>query len=408
MLRQGAFLAAMIVLIGAAVAGAAPATLVCDQEPGARLYWVERGFCDLEMNGPEHAQGIIIWNHGINATTEQWRAPTPPAFRLLQARGWDVLILKRNHLGDANVDVALSRTVERTLEEARIQHERGYRRVVLAGQSFGGYVTLEAASRSGDIFAAIAMAPGVRPIGANARLDTSVTERSLRRIKTERVAVVFPKDDALFGNVIRGESANNILAARRLAYLLLDETSGLTGHAGGIGGRFALMYGLCLSEFLAAPALPAGRFTCPPAEEWDAARELLVPSGSTVSVVDDPTSVGTGLAAFTGRWYGVLEDTIVFFGLLEGGGASSPPRSLYRWAAFRIGGGIFDVAVKDGQLGVGFPNGASIVVSPVGGEMVLTWTSADGTRVVNTVLAREKRLPTRSASTGARTSNPLR
>jgi pimeloyl-ACP methyl ester carboxylesterase len=389
MLRQGALLAGIIVLVAASIAGAAPAYLACDQEPGARLYWVERGFCDLELNGPEHAQGIIIWNHGINATTEQWRAPTPPAFRLLQARGWDVIILKRNHLGDANVDVALSRTVERTLEEARVQRERGYRRVVLAGQSFGGYVTLEAATRSAEIFAAVAMAPGVRPIGAHARLDTSVTERSLKRLKVDRVGVVFPKDDALFGNVTRGESANHILAGRRLPYLLLDETSGLTGHAGGIGGRFALMYGLCLSEFLAAPALPAARFTCPPAEEWDAARELLLPSGSSVGLVEDPSSVSNGLAAFTGRWYGLLEDTIVFFGLLEGG--ATPPRSLYRWAAFRIGGGIFDVALREDHLAVAFPNGAGIVVSPEGSEMVLTWRSADGTRIVKTVLAREKR-----------------
>ncbi|HEY3067465.1 MAG TPA: alpha/beta hydrolase [Methylomirabilota bacterium] len=397
MLRQGALLASVLVLVAATVAGAAPANLACDQEPGARLYWMERGFCDLEMNGPERAQGIIIWNHGINATTEQWRAPTPPAFRLLQARGWDVVILKRNNLGDANVDVALARTVERTLEEARLQRERGYRRVVLAGQSFGGYVTLEAASRSADIFAAVAMAPGVRPIGANGRLDTSVTERSLRRLKVERVGVIFPKDDALFGNVTRGESANHILAGRRVPYLLLDETSGLTGHAGGIGGRFALMYGLCLNEFLTAPTLPGTRFTCPPAEDWDAARELLMPNAAATGVVEDPGSVSGGLGAFTGRWYGLLEDTIVFFGLLESGNA--PPRSLYRWAAFRIGGGIFDVALSENHLSVAFPNGAGIVVAPVGGEMVLTWTSADGTRIVKTVLAREKRPLTATRTT---------
>ena len=79
-------------------------------------------------------------------------------------------------------------------------------------------------------------------------------------------------------DTVRGESAQAILAKRAIPYLLLDETSGFSGHGAGASGRFALRYGLCLADFLAAPSLPAGRFTCPAAgdgDNWPLVRELL-------------------------------------------------------------------------------------------------------------------------------------
>ena len=263
-------------LLAASAAQVDADDLACQQAPGNRFFWIERAFCDLPTHGPHKAIGVVIWNHGISGTTQSWMAPAPPAFRLLQARGWDVLMLKRHHAADAQNP--LYRTVQRTLEEATALRKAGYRKVVLAGQSFGGYVTLEAVDTSPDIDAAIALAPGVRSISAAGQLDASVTDRILESARVGRLALVFPRHDALFGYLVRGENAQAILSRRRLPYLLLDETSGLTGHGGGVSGRFALRYGLCLADFLAAADLPATRFTCPPvADEWLVVRELLLP-----------------------------------------------------------------------------------------------------------------------------------
>ena len=82
-----ALLAGLMSLGPPAVAQSADADLACDQEPGNRFYWVERAFCNLPMSGPARAHGVVIWNHGISGTNPSWRAPAPPAFRLLQARG---------------------------------------------------------------------------------------------------------------------------------------------------------------------------------------------------------------------------------------------------------------------------------------------------------------------------------
>ena len=376
-------LAAVLSTFGPARADAQGDALACNQEPGNRFFWVERAFCDLPVNGPERALGVIIWNHGISGTTQSWMAPAPPAFRLLQARGWDVVMLKRHHLGEMAPGSTLYRTVQRTLDEAAAARKLGYRKVVLAGQSFGGYVTLEAIDTSPDIDAAIALAPGVRSSSATGGLDPSITDRILQRAKVGRLALVFPKDDALFGYLVRGESAQAILSRRSVPYLLLDETSGLSGHGGGVSGRFALRYGLCLAEFLAAPDLPAGRFTCPPVtDEWRLVRELLLPSPARrPSFIREASAFPAPVGALMGPRWAVLEDTVVLVAPVDDG--AGRVRLLYRSTGF--GGGVFDAAVKDGVIHAVLSNKSTVTLKPEGGGAI-TWTASDGSRSLSAPL----------------------
>jgi len=133
--------------------------LRCGQEAGSRFYWLEYGFCDMKIFGLEQARGVILWNHGIAGTQVQHAAPPALALRLLQARGWDVLKLNRHNLSEG-AD-SYRRAGERVLEEIKTQRARGYRKIVIAGQSFGGRVALEVGTTSSDLFATIAMAPGM-------------------------------------------------------------------------------------------------------------------------------------------------------------------------------------------------------------------------------------------------------
>jgi len=379
-------LALLFVLVDGAAAQAAD--MSCQQAPGNRFYWVERAFCDLEPSGPEKARGLIVWNHGISGTLESYKAPAPLAFRLLQARGWDVIMIKRHNLAETMAGGPLHRTVQRTLEEVKAQRKLGYRKIVLAGQSFGGYVTLDAADEAPDIFAAVALAPGVRAGSATGRLDASITDRLLQSAKTGRIALVFPKDDDLFGNVVRGASADRILAGRNLPYLLLDETSGLVGHGGGVGGRFAVRYGLCLAEFLSAPELPGGRFTCQPAgDPWPVVRELLLPApADRPAIVTDPAALPNGLGRFTGLWYGLLDEAIVLFALVP---AESPKlRAMYRSSSFTRSGSVYDVEVKGGRVHLTLPRKDRVTVGPDADGGLITWTSSDGSRVLTGKLLR--------------------
>jgi pimeloyl-ACP methyl ester carboxylesterase len=366
---------ASALILSAAAVSAAPPAPACGQSPGHRFTWVEPAFCDLPAVGAERAHGVVIWNHGISGTTEAYLAPVPPALRMLQARGWDVVAVKRNNLAETDPDQSVARAVARTLEEVRARRAAGYRRVVLAGQSFGGHVALEAADGNADIFAVVALAPGMRAKAAWGTLDVSATERQLVRLRAERVALVLPADDALFGGAVRGPGAEAVLQGRRAVYLLIDESSDVRGHSGAMTGRFAIRYGECLAAFLAATSITPGRFSCPPVtQEARLVRELTF-SGDTPTPIRDASRLPPAVRSLTGWWYGIIGDTIVVFALIDEDGR----RVAYRWLSSRAGGGVYDAALRNGRVTVTMPR-SSIQVGTTGGAVEITWTSAEDGR----------------------------
>jgi pimeloyl-ACP methyl ester carboxylesterase len=369
-------------LLLATTGHAIAADLRCNQEPENRFYWVERAFCDLDMAGPERALGLVIWNHGISGTLESWKAAVPPVFRVAQSRGWDVIAIKRNNLAETMPGGPLDRTVKRTLEEAAAQRSAGYKKIVLAGQSFGGYATLEAIDTSPTIDAAIAFSPGIRTGGASGSLDPTIIERIVARARVGRLALVFPKDDVLFGSIARGARAQPILAQRDFPWLMIDETvTEITGHGGGTTGRFALRYGACLADFLSAPALPPGRFTCPFAiDVTRVVRELLLPAHATApSFTVAPTAIPAELQPLVGPRWALVGDTLALVAPIEEHGRV---RLMYRTTP---SGGIWDATVDGKVLRAVLGNKATVELSSHGGGTV-TWVSADKSRTLKGTL----------------------
>src|SRR5207247_11232231 len=85
------------------------------------LVWAT--FREPSVKRPEEAPRRNNLNPWLPGNTEQWRYPVPPAFRLLQTCGWDVIAIKRHNQGDAIAN-PLERAVQRTLEEAKHQLPR--------------------------------------------------------------------------------------------------------------------------------------------------------------------------------------------------------------------------------------------------------------------------------------------
>jgi len=340
----------------------------CGQNPMGRWFWVERAFCDMPWHGPSRAGGIVIWNHGIHGTVGQYVAPVPPVFRLLQARGWDVVKIARNNLGETSGDKSLYRAVERTLEEISTRRREGYARVILAGQSFGGYITLDAAESSKDLHGVVAMAPGVRAIGGAGSLDAAVTERTLGRLSVDRLALVFPRNDTLFGSQDRGPGAAKALARRKGSFLLLDEKYNILDHGGGTTGKFAVMYGLCLVQYLTSPDPATEPVRCAEnaAEQRILAKELL-PKRPNATPQDNVKPIADS-------WYGILEPSgeIVSFAIVDVVGIGR--RAMFSSAGGWRRGGLYEFSA--GELGVTFRLGdrGAITVK----ETALTWTPAGG------------------------------
>jgi pimeloyl-ACP methyl ester carboxylesterase len=339
----------------------------CGQNPMGRWFWVERAFCDMPWHGPAVASGVVIWNHGIHGTVGQYVAPVPPVFRLLQARGWDVVKIARNNLGETSGEKSLYRAVERTTEEIAVRRREGYARVILAGQSFGGYITLDAAESSKDLYGVVAMAPGVR-FGGTGILDAAVTERTLGRLSVDRLVLVFPRGDTLFGSQDRGPGAARALARRKSAFLLLDEKYDIVDHGGGTTGKFAVMYGPCVVRYLTSPDPGPEPVRCQDSasEHQSLAKELL-PRRPERTPPDDIRPVA-------GSWYGILEPAgeIVSFAMVDVAGVG--PRAMFGVAGGWRRGGLYEVSA--GEQGVTFRLGdrGAITVK----ERTLTWKPAGG------------------------------
>jgi hypothetical protein len=155
-------------------------------------------------------------------------------------------------------------------------------------------------------------------------------------------------------------------------------------------GRFALRYGLCLAEFLAAASLPAGRFTCPPVtDEWPLVRELLLPSSTEhPSFVRDASALPEPVGSLLGLRWAMLEDTVVLVAPV----ASEPGRLRLMYRSTGIGGGVFDATVNDGVIRAVLGNKSTVTLRPEGDGTII-WTAADGIRSIKAPLVRGREHP---------------
>jgi pimeloyl-ACP methyl ester carboxylesterase len=103
--------------------------------------------------GTEKAIGAVIWIHG-HSEVEDSKSPTPPYVWNLHQAGWDTYRFDRMRDGDT-----LPASTRRLVEEVDKLKQEGYRKVALAGQSFGAFIALMAAGESSNIDAVIATAP---------------------------------------------------------------------------------------------------------------------------------------------------------------------------------------------------------------------------------------------------------
>src|SRR5579885_2873694 len=97
---------------------------------------LDPAFSDPSL-GPDHAKGIVVWSHGRSINAEDSQSPTPAYLRALRDDGWEVMRFNRLAADDTLKDSS------RKLADYSTELKRkGYKQVVLAGQSFGGFLSL--------------------------------------------------------------------------------------------------------------------------------------------------------------------------------------------------------------------------------------------------------------------------
>src|SRR5690348_7647803 len=158
--------------------------------------------------GPTRAEGVVIWSHGRSIEVEDSLAPTPEYITQMRKAGWDTFRLNRLRAGDT-----LAASGAALASYADQLKASGYHRVVLAGQSFGAFISLIAAGRSGAVDAVIGTAPAAYGNFEDSydtfRLNATKLYELLEGVHHTRVALAFFHGDE-FDPGGRGERAIEI------------------------------------------------------------------------------------------------------------------------------------------------------------------------------------------------------
>src|SRR6266699_3080642 len=197
--------------------------------------------------GPIQAKGVIVWSHGRSINAEDSQSPTPSYLRALRDNGWDALRFDRASRGDT-----LTESTAHLVDHVSELKHKGYKQVVLAGQSFGAFLALMAADSSAEVDAVIATAPAAYgsfdDFYDSYRLNATKLYPLFEQVKRARVMVFyFHGDDFDPGG--RGERSKAILASKGVGYSIVDQPAFLTGHWASSTGLFLRRYGSCIRDF---------------------------------------------------------------------------------------------------------------------------------------------------------------
>ncbi|MBV9860540.1 MAG: alpha/beta hydrolase [Alphaproteobacteria bacterium] len=214
-----------------------------------------------EAIGPEKAAGVIVWSHGRSINSEDSQSPTPPYLAALHDAGWEVMRFNRLRAEDT-----LPESTRRLVDHAAALKGQGYKRVVLAGQSFGAFLSLMAADASNDVDSVVATAPAAYgsfdEFYDSWRLNATRLYPLLEKVSRARVMLFyFHGDDFDPGG--RSERSRAILSQRGLGYAVIDQPAYLVGHWASSTGVFLRRFGDCIRDFVEADKL-SGEFGCKP------------------------------------------------------------------------------------------------------------------------------------------------
>lgn len=211
--------------------------------------------------GPQHAKGVVVWSHGRSINSEDSESPSPAYLQALRDDGWEVMRFNRLSRGDT-----LPESTKRLTNYVSQLKQKGYKRVVLAGQSFGAFLALMSADASNEVDAVIATAPAAygnfEEFYDSWKLNATRLYPLLEQVKSARVMMFyFHGDDFDPGG--RGDKSRSILANKGVPFSVVDQPAFLNGHWASSTGLFLRRYGNCIRDFINADK-PKGEQECTP------------------------------------------------------------------------------------------------------------------------------------------------
>jgi pimeloyl-ACP methyl ester carboxylesterase len=218
----------------------------------------------VHNQGPQKAEGIVYFIDGLDKddrSRDDFRATYPVIYEMNRRFGWDVLGAKFPNDQDYTMS-SVPQSSQYVLERLAQFKAQGFKKIVLAGQSWGAWVSVDAAVKPGvdkPIDSLLLIAPanyGMKEYDGepNEYFALNKTEflQNIRSVAIPTVAVFFRNDEYDPGG--RGPMTRQTFARNGVPLLLIDGPEDFEGHGAAWQLRFAALYGGCIDAFVAAQA----------------------------------------------------------------------------------------------------------------------------------------------------------
>lgn len=206
-------------------------------------YWANKG--------PQAAAGLIVWSHGYMEGIDATKSAPQGQVAYFTAEGYDLYRFDREWIRDWPGDAT------QLVEAVKQARAMGYKRVVLAGQSAGAWISMAAAMRGAQVDGVISVAAahhGVVQKMTDVTRARSDWQQVVRGIKPgPRIVVVnFEKDDYDVGG--RMDDARSAFAASGVDAIVISDPAGFTGHGAANASAFPRKFGACIYNFITTGA----------------------------------------------------------------------------------------------------------------------------------------------------------
>ncbi len=219
--------------------------------------------------GPALAKGVIYFVPGFTpeAISSEGYRLVPYYLKSLADDGWDVVLAKHPHAESGSFGFTSVGGAARTIRQRAVELKaQGYKRVVAAGHSWGGWAALLAARDGAPVDALLVSAPNT--FGPRISPTTGRPNSDFRLVITEfgpvlgkidiPTVLILPDDNVYDPDpAARGEIAEKLFVQSSVTHIVIAKPPGFFGHYAGWLPFFDYAYGACIRAFLAGPAAAA-------------------------------------------------------------------------------------------------------------------------------------------------------
>jgi pimeloyl-ACP methyl ester carboxylesterase len=199
------------------------------------------------VRGPQRATGLIVWSHGYMAGKNSTESAPQPWIGRFTNLGYDLYRFDREWINDWPGDAtALADAVAKA-------RQLGYRRILLAGQSAGAWVSLAALQRGAPVDGVVSISAAHH--GEVTKMQDPTRARSewqhmIEALKAgPKVVLVNFADDA-YDVGGRMADARSAFAKSGVEAVIVDAPGGFKGHGAGGDFSFVRKFGPCIQAFI--------------------------------------------------------------------------------------------------------------------------------------------------------------